>query len=96
MADFDAPPAHTEILLPLGGKHILSPKPLDGHLGNRRISETFIVGTGSYYWEREVDYMSLRAPLDINDVSLNPEIGRNYLTGRTQRSNLQTPNTCWD
>ena len=29
MADFGAPPAHTEILLPLGRKHILSPKPPD-------------------------------------------------------------------
>jgi len=28
IADFGALPAHTEILLPLGGKHILSPKPL--------------------------------------------------------------------
>ena len=27
MADFDAPPSHTEILLPLGGKHPLSPEP---------------------------------------------------------------------
>jgi hypothetical protein len=26
MADVDAPPAHINILLPLGGKHILSPK----------------------------------------------------------------------
>jgi hypothetical protein len=40
MADFDALPAHTEILLPLGGKHILSPKPPDDPLGNCRISET--------------------------------------------------------
>jgi len=38
MADFGALPAHTEILLPLGGKHILSPKPPDGRLGNCRIS----------------------------------------------------------
>ena len=29
MADFDAPPAHIEILLPLGGKYILSPKTPD-------------------------------------------------------------------
>jgi len=40
MADFGAPLTHTEILLPLGGKHILSPKPPDGRLGNCRISET--------------------------------------------------------
>ena len=32
MADFGAPLTHTEILLPLGGKHILSPKPPDGRL----------------------------------------------------------------
>ena len=36
MADFGAPPAHTEILLPLWGKHILSPKPPDDCLDNRR------------------------------------------------------------
>jgi len=30
MVDFGAPLTHTEILLPLGGKHILSPKPPDG------------------------------------------------------------------
>ena len=41
MADFGAPPSHTEILLPLGGKHILSPKLPDGYLGNYRIPETF-------------------------------------------------------
>jgi hypothetical protein len=29
MADFGVAPAHPEILLPLGGKHILSPKPPD-------------------------------------------------------------------
>jgi hypothetical protein len=40
MADFGAPPVHTEILLPLGGKHILSPKPPDDRLGTYRISET--------------------------------------------------------
>jgi hypothetical protein len=40
MADLGAPPVHTEILLPLGGKHILSPKPPDGLLGTYRISET--------------------------------------------------------
>jgi len=33
MADFGVPPDHTEILLPLGGKHILSPKPPDDYLG---------------------------------------------------------------
>ena len=30
MGDFGAPLTHTEILLPLGEKHILSPKPPDG------------------------------------------------------------------
>jgi hypothetical protein len=30
MVDFGAPLVHTETLLPLGGKHILSPKPPDG------------------------------------------------------------------
>jgi hypothetical protein len=30
MVDFGSPLTHTEILLPLGGKHILSPKPPDG------------------------------------------------------------------
>ena len=40
MADFGAPLVHTEILLPLGGKHILSPKPPDDRLGTYRISET--------------------------------------------------------
>jgi hypothetical protein len=34
MADFDASPAHIEILLPLGGKHILSSEPPNVHLGN--------------------------------------------------------------
>jgi len=43
MADFGAPPAYTEILLPLGGKHILSPKPPDDPLGNCRISEMLIL-----------------------------------------------------
>ena len=38
MADFDAPPAHIEILLPLWGKRSFPPNPLI-HLGNRRISE---------------------------------------------------------
>jgi len=40
MADYGAPPAHTVILLPPGGKHILSPKPPDERLGIYRISET--------------------------------------------------------
>jgi len=34
MAGFDASPAHIATLLPLGGKHILSPEPPDVHLGN--------------------------------------------------------------
>jgi len=34
-----------------------------------------------------VNCMTLRALLDINEASLNSEIGRNYLTGRAERSN---------
>jgi len=33
MAVFGARTAHTEIILPLGEKHLLSPKPPDGWLG---------------------------------------------------------------
>ena len=39
MADFGVALALTEILLPLGEKHILSPNPPDAHFGNRRVSE---------------------------------------------------------
>jgi hypothetical protein len=40
IVDFGAPLAHTVILLPLGGRHILSPKPPDDPLDNCRISKT--------------------------------------------------------
>jgi len=59
MADFGAPPAHTEILLPLGGKHILSPKPPDAPLGNYRISESELSSLAVANFSRWTNQQSL-------------------------------------